>query len=162
MLKTTVGWTLMFRVGNQAKAKKELQRAEELLGQELRLSKCEQYWKIPELWSCAADTDFEVPSEAEQIAACLLRAIGSRSGGTCSAHTFVRTAHSRASTASSIAATKVKVPKFQALNGHSFRYLNRHPGNCGRGADSAATTFIISQKNLWQSGWLGAVVSASP
>ena len=74
MLKTTVGWTLMFRVGNQAKAKKELRRAEELLGQELRLSKCEQYWKIPELWSCEANTDFEVPSEAEQIAACLLRA----------------------------------------------------------------------------------------
>ena len=74
MLKTTVGWTLMFRVGSQAKAKRELQRAEELLGQELRLSKCEQYWKIPEQWTCEAATDFEVPSEAEQITACLLRA----------------------------------------------------------------------------------------
>ena len=72
MLKTTVGWTLMFRVRNRDKAEKELRRAEELLGQELRLGKCEQYWKIPELWSCEANTDFKVASEAEQITACLL------------------------------------------------------------------------------------------
>ena len=74
MLKTTVGWTLMFRVRNRDKAEKELRRAEELLGQELRLRNCEPYWKIPELWRCEADTDIEVPSEAEQITACLLRA----------------------------------------------------------------------------------------
>jgi hypothetical protein len=74
MLKTTVGWTLMFRVRNRDKAEKELRRAEELLGEELRLRNCEPYWKIPELWRCQADTDFEIPSEAEQITACLLRA----------------------------------------------------------------------------------------
>jgi len=74
MLKTTVGWTLIFRVRNQDKAKKELRRAEEFLGLELSLEKCERYWKIPELWTCGAETHFEASSPAEQITACLLHA----------------------------------------------------------------------------------------
>ena len=74
MLKTTVGWTLMFRVGNQDKARKELRRAEELLGLELSLGACERYWKIPELWTCNAETHIEASSAAEQVTQCLLRA----------------------------------------------------------------------------------------
>lgn len=74
MLKTTVGWTLNFRVKNQDKAKKELGRAEELLGTPLCLGICEQYWKIPEQWTCNAQTQFEAPSLAEQITRCLLLA----------------------------------------------------------------------------------------
>ena len=72
MLKTTVGWTLMFRVGSQDKANKELARAEELLGTPLCLGICERYWKIPELWTCDAAMSFEAPSTAEQITGCLL------------------------------------------------------------------------------------------
>lgn len=74
MLKTTVGWTLMFRVRDQNKAKKELRRAEELLGLELSLGTCERYWKIPELWTCGAEMYVEAPSAPEQIVQCLLRA----------------------------------------------------------------------------------------
>jgi hypothetical protein len=74
MFKTTIGLTLMFRVSSRDKAKKQLQRAQELLGHELRLSKCERYWKIPELWTCDTTTHFEVPSIAEQITGCLLLA----------------------------------------------------------------------------------------
>jgi hypothetical protein len=74
MLKTTVGWKLMFRVRNQDKAKKELRRAEELLGLELSLDACERYWKIPELWTCDAETSVEVSSAAEQVTWCLLHA----------------------------------------------------------------------------------------
>jgi hypothetical protein len=74
MLKTVVGLTLMFRVGSAVKAKKELQRTEELLNQKLCVGKCERYWKIPELWTCDASMDFEALSEAEQIAGCLIRA----------------------------------------------------------------------------------------
>jgi hypothetical protein len=74
MLKTTVGWTLNFRVKNQDKAKKELGRAEELLGTPLRLGICERYWKIPEQWTCNAETKFDAPSLAEQITQCLLLA----------------------------------------------------------------------------------------
>ena len=74
MLQTTVGWTLMFRVRTRDKAKKELRRAEELLGTELRVGTCERYWKIPELWTCDAATHFEALSIAEQITECLLRA----------------------------------------------------------------------------------------
>lgn len=74
MLKTTVGWTLMFRVKNQDKATKELRRAEELLGTELCLGTCERYWKIPELWTCNAEMQFEAPSLAEQVTRCLLLA----------------------------------------------------------------------------------------
>ena len=72
MLTTTVGWTLMFRVKNRDKAKKELGRAEELLGLEFSLGACERYWKIPELWTCDAETHFEASSAAEQVARCLL------------------------------------------------------------------------------------------
>jgi hypothetical protein len=74
MLQTTVGWTLMFRVRTRDKARKELRRAEELLGIELSVGTCERYWKIPELWTCNAATSFEAPSIAEQITECLLRA----------------------------------------------------------------------------------------
>ena len=74
MLQTTVGWTLMFRVRTGDKAKKELRRAEELLGTELRVGTCERYWKIPELWTCDAATHFEALSIAEQVTECLLRA----------------------------------------------------------------------------------------
>jgi hypothetical protein len=74
MLRTTVGWTLMFRVRNPDKAKKELRRAEEVLGTPLCLGTCERYWKIPELWTCDAEMQFEAPSIAEQITRCLLLA----------------------------------------------------------------------------------------
>lgn len=74
MLRTAVGWTLMFRVRNHEKATKELRRAEELLGTELCLGACERYWKIPEQWTCSAETYFEAPSMAEQITGCLLLA----------------------------------------------------------------------------------------
>jgi len=74
MLQTTVGWTLMSRVRDQDKAKKELRRAEELLGLELSLGACERYWKIPELWTCGAGAHFEASSTAEQVTQCLLRA----------------------------------------------------------------------------------------
>ena len=74
MLQTTVGWKLMFRVRNQDKAKKELRRAEELLGLELALGTCERYWKIPELWTCDAETSVEASSTAEQVTWCLLHA----------------------------------------------------------------------------------------
>jgi hypothetical protein len=74
MLKTTVGWTLMFRVRSHDKAKVQLRRAEELLGVELDLGTCERYWKIPELWTCSAATPFEAPSTAEQLTGCLLLA----------------------------------------------------------------------------------------
>lgn len=74
MLRTTVGWTLMFRVKNQDKAKKELRRAEELLGTPLGLGTCERYWKIPELRTCDAETQLEAPSLAEQVTRCLLLA----------------------------------------------------------------------------------------
>lgn len=71
-MKTTISFTLMFRVRNAEKAKRELRRAEELLGQNLLLSKCERYWKSTELWTCATSTAFDAPSAAEQIAGCLL------------------------------------------------------------------------------------------
>lgn len=74
MLKTVVSLTLMFRVESADKAKQELQCAEELLDQKLRVNKCERYWKVPELWTCEASMEFDVLSEAEQIAGCLLRA----------------------------------------------------------------------------------------
>jgi hypothetical protein len=74
MLQTTVGWTLNFRVRNLAKARIELRRAEGLLGLELSLGACERYWKIPEQWTCSAETHFEASSTAEQITQCLLRA----------------------------------------------------------------------------------------
>ena len=74
MLQTTVGWTLMFRVRTRDKAKKEPRRAEELLGTELCVGTCERYWKIPELWTCGAETHFDALSIAEQITECLLRA----------------------------------------------------------------------------------------
>ena len=66
--------TLMYRVAHAHKAKKELQRTEELLNQKLEVSKCERYWKIPELWTCNASIEFEAPSVAEQITGVLLRA----------------------------------------------------------------------------------------
>ena len=74
MFETTVGWTLMFRVGSRDKANKALRRAQELLSHELRVSGCERYWKIPGLWTCNAATHFEAPSIAEQITGCLLLA----------------------------------------------------------------------------------------
>jgi hypothetical protein len=74
MLKTTMAWTLMFRVSNRDKAKKEFERTSRLLGRKLHLAKCERYWKIPELWTCDATTIFETPSEAEQIVGYLLLA----------------------------------------------------------------------------------------
>ena len=64
----------MFRVRDQDKGKKELRRAEELLGLELSLGACKRYWKIPELWTCDAETHVEAPSAADQIVQCLLRA----------------------------------------------------------------------------------------
>ena len=66
--------TLMFRVAHERKAKKELQRTEELLDQKLEVSKCERYWKIPELWTCGASIEFDAPSVAEQITGVLVRA----------------------------------------------------------------------------------------
>ena len=66
--------TLMFRVAHARKANKELERAEELLGQKLEVSKCEGYWKIPELWTCDASIEFDAPSVPEQITGILLRA----------------------------------------------------------------------------------------
>jgi hypothetical protein len=74
MVKTTMAWTLMFRVSNRDKANKELARATSLLGRNLHLAKCERYWKISELWTCEAATLFETPSEAEQIVGYLLLA----------------------------------------------------------------------------------------
>jgi hypothetical protein len=74
MLKTTMAWTLMFRVSNRAKANKEFARANGLVGRKLHLAKYERYWKIPELWTCEAATQFETPSEAEQIVGYLLLA----------------------------------------------------------------------------------------
>lgn len=35
---------------------------------------CERYWKIPEHWTCDAETNFEASSTAELITQCLLRA----------------------------------------------------------------------------------------
>ncbi len=52
MLKTMMHMTLMFPVAHAHKAKKELHRTEELLDQKLDVSKCQPYWKIPELWTC--------------------------------------------------------------------------------------------------------------
>jgi hypothetical protein len=71
-VKTTIAWTLMFRVSSREKAEKELERAGEILGQKLRLAKCERYWKIPELWTCNASSEFDAPSEAEQVFRCLM------------------------------------------------------------------------------------------
>jgi len=64
----------MFRVAHAHKAKKELQRTEELLSDKLNVSKCERYWKIPELWTCEASIEFDAPSVPEQITGVLLRA----------------------------------------------------------------------------------------
>ena len=66
--------TLMFRVAHARKAKKELERTEELLSQKLEVSKCERYWKIPELWTCDTSIEFDAPSLPEQITGLLLRA----------------------------------------------------------------------------------------
>jgi hypothetical protein len=74
MLKTMMHMTLMFRVAHAHKAKKELQRTEELLNQKLDVRKCEPYWKIPELWTCDVSLEFDAPSVAEQITGVLLRA----------------------------------------------------------------------------------------
>jgi hypothetical protein len=74
MLKTMMDMTLMFRVAYAHKAKEELQRTEELLNQKLEVSKCERYWKIPELWTCETSIEFNASSVAEQIAGALLRA----------------------------------------------------------------------------------------
>jgi hypothetical protein len=74
LMKTTVGWTLMFRVSTREGAEKALERANALLDHKLQLKKCERYWKIPELWTCDCVTVFDVPSVAEQIAGCLLLA----------------------------------------------------------------------------------------
>ena len=71
---TMMHMTLMFRVAHAHKAKKELQRTEELLNEKLEVGKCEQYWKIPELWTCDACIVFDAPSASEQIAGVLLRA----------------------------------------------------------------------------------------
>jgi hypothetical protein len=74
MFRTTVNWILMFRVTSDDSARRELRRAEGLLGYELSVSKCERYWKIPELWTCDAAMRFEVSSINEQITHCLLLA----------------------------------------------------------------------------------------
>jgi hypothetical protein len=66
--------TLMFRVAHARKANKELERTEELLSQKLEVSKCERYWKIPELWACHTSIEFDAPSVPEQITGVLLRA----------------------------------------------------------------------------------------
>ena len=70
-MKTVVYWTLMFRVSTREKAEKQISRAREILGGDLTLTKCERYWKIPELWRCEAETVFESSSPAEQIGGCL-------------------------------------------------------------------------------------------
>ncbi len=71
MLKTTIGWKLMFRVSTREKADKAFARANELLDGKLTLEKSERYWKIPELWVCNCSLTFEAASVAEQIAGCL-------------------------------------------------------------------------------------------
>ena len=71
MLKTTIGWKLMFRVSTREKADKAFARANELLDGKLTLEKSERYWKIPELWVCDCSNTFDAASVAEQIAGCL-------------------------------------------------------------------------------------------
>ena len=73
-LKTTMLWTLNFRVKSRDKAEKEFGRAEELLGRKLLNAGFERYWKIPEHWTCNASTIFEAASEAEHIAGYLMLA----------------------------------------------------------------------------------------
>jgi len=64
----------MFRVGSREKAQRQLRRAEQLLGSELRVNGCERYWKIPELWTCNAATEFDAASVSDQTTRCLLLA----------------------------------------------------------------------------------------
>ena len=69
-----LGWKLMFRVKDRKKAENRLQHAQQLLGRELRLASCEQYWKIPELWTCDATTRLDGQTASEQVLDCLLQA----------------------------------------------------------------------------------------
>jgi len=64
----------MFRVTTEKKAALLLQRTQALLGRDLDVGKCEQYWKIPELWTCAVTTGVAGATAAEQVLDCLLQA----------------------------------------------------------------------------------------
>jgi hypothetical protein len=51
-----------------------LRAAGALLGRDLRVTTCERYWKIPELWTCSAECALTSSAATEQIAECLLLA----------------------------------------------------------------------------------------
>jgi hypothetical protein len=73
-VKTTIAWTLMFRVSTREKAEHEFACTQNLLGRKLDLITCERYWKDESLWRCEAKSELTSNSVNEQIGECLLLA----------------------------------------------------------------------------------------